>query len=188
MSTTDMQQVKPIETLYKGCRFRSRLEARWAVFFDATGLAWHYEPEGYVLGELGWYFPDFWLPDLGIWYEVKGDVPTQHEIDKAHALGEATDARIYIAFGQIPYWGVRVNSFSYDEVESAYLCWPHWDNCHWWCQCLFCDHIGIQFEGRSERLPCGCAGPDSQKMRIPHSARLVAAYTAARSARFEAKT
>lgn len=27
--------IKPIETRYKGCRFRSRPEARWAVFFDA---------------------------------------------------------------------------------------------------------------------------------------------------------
>ena len=27
--------LKPIDTEYKGYRFRSRLEARWAVFFDA---------------------------------------------------------------------------------------------------------------------------------------------------------
>lgn len=29
-----MSPLKPIDTHYKGCRFRSRLEARWAVFFD----------------------------------------------------------------------------------------------------------------------------------------------------------
>jgi hypothetical protein len=28
-------EIKAIETSYKGYRFRSRLEARWAVFFDA---------------------------------------------------------------------------------------------------------------------------------------------------------
>ena len=37
--------VKPIETVYKGYRFRSRLEARWAVFFDALDIEWYYEPE-----------------------------------------------------------------------------------------------------------------------------------------------
>lgn len=42
--------MKAIQTEYKGYLFRSRLEARWAVFFDACGIAWEYEPEGYDLG------------------------------------------------------------------------------------------------------------------------------------------
>ena len=33
-----MSEIKAIETYYKGYRFRSRLEARWAVFFDAAGI------------------------------------------------------------------------------------------------------------------------------------------------------
>lgn len=41
--------IKAIETVYRGYRFRSRLEARWAVFFDALGLEWEYEPEGFDL-------------------------------------------------------------------------------------------------------------------------------------------
>jgi hypothetical protein len=41
--------IKPIETLYRGYKFRSRLEARWAVFFDVAGIAWQYEPEGFDL-------------------------------------------------------------------------------------------------------------------------------------------
>lgn len=41
--------IKPIETLYRGYRFRSRLEARWAVFYDAAGIRWRYEEEGYDL-------------------------------------------------------------------------------------------------------------------------------------------
>ncbi|MBK9515513.1 MAG: hypothetical protein IPO05_18320 [Flavobacteriales bacterium] len=51
--------IKPIETRYKGYRFRSRLEARWAVFFDALGLEWEYEPEGFDLGDGVYYLPDF---------------------------------------------------------------------------------------------------------------------------------
>jgi hypothetical protein len=63
--------VKPIETEYRGYRFRSRLEARWAVAFDAMGINWLYEPEGYMVNDRP-YLPDFWLPDLGVWVEVKG--------------------------------------------------------------------------------------------------------------------
>jgi len=43
------KSIKPIETLYNGYRFRSRLEARWAVFFDAIGLKYEYEVEGYKI-------------------------------------------------------------------------------------------------------------------------------------------
>lgn len=63
--------IKAIETRYKGYRFRSRLEARWGVFFDAMGWEWEYEPEGYNLGEAGWYLPDFWLPKIKFHAETK---------------------------------------------------------------------------------------------------------------------
>jgi hypothetical protein len=32
--------MRAIETKYKGYRFRSRLEAKWAVYYDAIGLKW----------------------------------------------------------------------------------------------------------------------------------------------------
>jgi hypothetical protein len=40
-----------IPTTIAGVRFRSRLEARWSIFFDLVGWTWHYEPldlEGYI--------------------------------------------------------------------------------------------------------------------------------------------
>jgi hypothetical protein len=60
-----------IPTTYRGCRFRSRLEARWAVLFDQLGIGWLYEPEGYVINGRR-YLPDFLL-ECGTWVEVKGD-------------------------------------------------------------------------------------------------------------------
>lgn len=51
-------EIKAIETFYQGRMFRSRLEARWAVFFDAAGILWEYEPEGYDTPD-GKYLPDF---------------------------------------------------------------------------------------------------------------------------------
>ena len=65
--------VVPIQTRYAGCHFRSRLEARWAVFFDAMGIPWQYEPEGYMLSNGRSYLPDFLLPECDTWVEVKAD-------------------------------------------------------------------------------------------------------------------
>ena len=65
--------MKAIETRAYGCRFRSRLEARWAVFFTALGLSWEYEPEGFQVGN-HFYLPDFrvYTPQgKPIWYEIK---------------------------------------------------------------------------------------------------------------------
>lgn len=80
-----MANIKAIETSYKGYRFRSRLEARWAVFMDAIGRQWEYEKEGYRLPS-GPYLPDFWLPfehssypDAGYWFEIKPVDPTELE-------------------------------------------------------------------------------------------------------------
>jgi hypothetical protein len=78
--------MKPIETIYNGYRFRSRLEARWAVFFDVLGIKWVYEPEGYDLGRLGYYLPDFWLTEIGCFAEVKPQTFTEVEWNKASAL------------------------------------------------------------------------------------------------------
>lgn len=60
-----------IATDYAGLRFRSRVEATWAVFFDEIQIPWVYEP-----CDLAGYVPDF---DLGfkkrpLLVEVKGSV------------------------------------------------------------------------------------------------------------------
>lgn len=48
------QTIAAIETRYAGHLFRSRLEARWAAFFDLTGIKWQYEPF-----DAAGYIPDF---------------------------------------------------------------------------------------------------------------------------------
>jgi len=72
--------IKPIETQYKGYRFRSRLEARWAVFFETLGIKWEYESEGYTLKDGTMYLPDFWFPDHQWHAEVK---PSEIQITDA---------------------------------------------------------------------------------------------------------
>ena len=48
--------IKAHPTLYAGVMFRSRLEARWAAFFELLGWEWRYEPIDFD----GW-TPDFYL-------------------------------------------------------------------------------------------------------------------------------
>ena len=82
-----MSEIKPIETYYKGYRFRSRLEARWAVFFDACNVRWEYEPEGYELPNGQRYLPDFLLHGVrgragdDLYVEVKGKM-TKYDAEK----------------------------------------------------------------------------------------------------------
>jgi len=83
--------IKAIQTSYKGYRFRSRLEARWAVFFDTLGIEWEYEKEGFELGDEGRYLPDFWLPGKKVWVEIKPDnvdiSPTELKVFCAGKVG-----------------------------------------------------------------------------------------------------
>lgn len=67
-----MEKINAIQTEYNGYKFRSRLEARWAVFFDAAGIQYEYEPEGFEHNGVKW-LPDFYLPESGTYVEVKPD-------------------------------------------------------------------------------------------------------------------
>lgn len=97
-----MGNLKPIETVYKGYRFRSRLEARWAVFFDAMGIKYLYEPEGYDLGDGDYYLPDFYLPDANQYFEVKPDIKKipPKDIRKINKLADQSGKNVIIGDGQ----------------------------------------------------------------------------------------
>jgi hypothetical protein len=67
--------IKPIDTVHSGYKFRSRLEARWAVFFEAMDINYVFEKEGFDIdGE--WYLPDFWIPEWNCWIEIKPEIYT----------------------------------------------------------------------------------------------------------------
>ena len=66
---TKAMTIKPIETLYRGHYFRSKAEARFAVFLDCLGVKWDYEPQGFDLGNGLKYLPDFKIYNVEIWDE-----------------------------------------------------------------------------------------------------------------------
>lgn len=91
--------MNPIPTRYGGTLFRSRVEARWATFFDAAGIRFQYEPDGFRLRPGAVYLPDFWLTDLRLFLEVKGQEPTEEERAKCADLATVTEADVLLAVG-----------------------------------------------------------------------------------------
>ncbi len=207
MSEAAIAEIKPIETSYGGCRFRSRLEARWAVFFDALGLRWEYEPEAYALPS-GNYLPDFRLHLKGgpVWFEVKPPNASNDD-DRWGELADATNLSVFIAFGMprvVHYEATSRDWLIVDlaagrvhtEPESSYddLDEPGYiemrvggnggDSAYSFCVCR-CGKVGIEFDGRSARICGDRCYPDSDKMYNWSDPALLNAFRRAHSARFE---
>lgn len=107
--------MRAIQTEYDGKRFRSRLEARWAVFFNNLGINYEYEPEGFELESGHRYLPDFLLKDdngnPSCWIEIKGKLPELEEIYKIHSLCANQEIDGFIFFG-------KIDNLQYVDVSS----------------------------------------------------------------------
>lgn len=189
-----MRELKAIQTEYKGYLFRSRLEARWAVFFDACGVDWEYEPEGYDLGDGICYLPDFLLHGVDgraggdLFVEVKGKM-TGSDAEKIHRFTASPDQGDYydplnplLIVGRIPEgetaselreyisdqayqdMGGDLYPFNFETVDGDY----------------FAAHPGINKDGGFELF-----GDDCSYLCDQDDEATVAAYRAARQARFE---
>lgn len=78
--------LKAIPREYKGVEYRSTTESKVAEIFDKYGTKFIYEPEGYSLNGM-LYIPDFYLPEIKTFVEVKG--PTNSDLSKPKALLES---------------------------------------------------------------------------------------------------
>lgn len=86
VATGDLK-IPSLPTVYRATEFRSALEASWAATLDTLRIAWEYEPETVTLPSGTTYIPDFKLPDIGAWLEVKGTgVP---RVEKAIEFGKS---------------------------------------------------------------------------------------------------
>lgn len=108
--------LRAIETSYNNYRFRSRLEARWAVFFDVLSIEYWYEYQGFQLRRGLKYLPDFWLPQVNMWGEVKAKALTPEETEKCQELARLSgypclllvgmpENKAYWAWGYAEYGG-----------------------------------------------------------------------------------
>jgi hypothetical protein len=75
-----------LDTEYNGTHFRSRLEARTARLMTLLGVRYVYEPCSFNIGGGHSYTPDFWLPDLKLYIEVKPAYPYVEELQRCEAV------------------------------------------------------------------------------------------------------
>lgn len=123
--------IPPIETKYAGVRFRSRLEARWAVFFDELGVSWEYEPESYRSSDGRVYIPDFRLQLRGRELHETSEGP--------HAFGGddtvetfAEVKRVGGDFGKAIHFRVHVLPLPLEKLEGPPPGHPEWVRaCAW---------------------------------------------------------
>lgn len=185
-----MTNLKPIETEYKGYRFRSRLEARWAVFFDTCGVKWEYEPEGFDLGDGIKYLPDFRLhgvtlnhsfkaENCSIYVEVKGQMndADAKKINRFHQQGGEI-----LVVGNIPD-GTNVDELI-DSMTSASSGskpgWPEFYN----FETIDNDYFGA-YPGVDEKGTFTLFGADYNYISQMDEEATEKAYRAARQKRFE---
>ena len=177
-------ELKAIETVYKGNRYRSRLEARWAVFYETLGIPYEYEPQGYNLGEAGLYLPDFWLPEHKCFVEIKGTWPDSKELAIIEALAVQSGKPVFLFVGQIEEFHIQ-----YEESKNGLLLRFSNDadlftsngfkySQYYWTKCELCGKYDISY--------CGVVGYCQDDHRIgAYENSVKIAYLKAKQARFE---
>lgn len=152
-----MDEIKAIETEYNGVMFRSRLEARWALFFDLLSIEWMYEYEGYETSA-GWYVPDFWLPDVYMRSQAKGCFveikPDNYEPDTHPALEYICE--------QLQVGGMLIKGFyPYDEFggENLIQIGLGWDRPMALYSCNHCMQYTFVYPHDDDCPQCGKVNP-----------------------------
>lgn len=180
-----MMMIRPIETRYADHRFRSRLEARWAVFFDHLGIKWEYEPEGYVINGRP-YLPDFKLAlpsDEPIFAEVKPSETDEHEgehIDLCRDLAYGTGRPVLLLVGVPAYRMYHRFTPTLSPTGFIAAFFTDYGNLVQTADNYWLVKAVINRQTGAMEFPGG-----DRAARKSFGRRLVAAVKAARSARFE---
>ena len=195
-----MNDNKAIETIYQGCKFRSRLEARWAVFFDNCNADWEYEPEGYDLGGGVYYLPDFLIRNVDgrvdgdLYVEVKGNM-TREDANKiktfsgSKSIVDETGIAFTIPKNKILILGNVPKGMIIDDIDQeisidGYKGMNGTDVYPYNFELIdgdyFAAHLGINKNGKFELF-----GDDLNYLRDRDDDRTLYAYHRALQARFE---
>lgn len=141
-----MKTISAISTEYGGFKFRSRTEARWAIFFDALSIPWEYEKEGYEIAGVR-YLPDFWLPTIKMFAEVKPGAFDRAARNLAIQINNQTGFEVLMLNGQpynAPVKAVSsidgkvyeteyclTNYHNYPTEEHRFYCFPNDEERQW---------------------------------------------------------
>lgn len=123
---------KPIETEFKGIVYRSKLEARWAVYMEYLNIDFLYEPEGFEMSDGLRYLPDFYFPKYGVYGEVKPEAEiSDYDMRKMKEFG--TQKELFLMYGMpearptmvFAPWNINcfVVPFAFIQKESYGFFW-----------------------------------------------------------------
>jgi hypothetical protein len=135
-------------TTYAGTRYRSRLEARWAIFFSGLNVQAVYEPERFDLGQFQ-YCPDFEVPAWRAYIEIKPDLPNLAECEKARRLSDVKQCTVFMlcgapANGQYRAFEWRKGRAIIGEAYETPNDPATWDKINF-TDCRYCDRIAACF-------------------------------------------
>lgn len=171
--------IRAIETRFNGYKFRSRLEARWAVVFNHLHIPYNYEPEGYNLNGI-FYLPDFWLPEQQCFFEVKGLHTDNDGPRKARLLALHSGKPVFM-FGDIP---TEKQALGGEDGGSAF--YPGGEDVGYFlCRSVCCGAYGIQYAGWSNRIKCCDTNRAGYRVPTYDHDTILTAYDKARTRRFE---
>lgn len=126
----------------------------WAAYFSFLRAPFVYEPEGFDLGPSGYYLPDFYLPKIDSFVEIKPDFIVDGRESPCEALANETEKRVILIFGRPRVWD---HSPCEDGEENPIAFFKDgMDMPYWPCLCENCNAFGFEFYGRSARIGCGC--------------------------------
>jgi hypothetical protein len=134
--------IAAIPTLYRGRMYRSRLEARWAAFFDRLG--WKHEYEPFDLGA--------WSPDFAITEPFDALIEVKPHTEPDYDLFE----RAQTAAGKRPVFITRVAPVLVEKGPVSIGWWAasYWETSIWWTRLpdqpvLVADFISFTSDGET---------------------------------------
>lgn len=179
---------KAIQTYYNGYHFRSRLEARWAVFFDALGVKYEYEPEGFETDDGTKYLPDFRVKCYGYRGETNGE---PHDL-YIEVKGELSDEDVHKIVKFANYHIIDEWSPVIDNPILVVGCIPEHNDVYNLNDGIFFDYGLIDGDEGFGAYPAATEdgkfylwGADSNYINRKDIPRVCKAYDIARQARFE---
>ncbi len=135
-------ETRGIETIYKGYKFRSKLEAQWAAMFDLLEWPWVYEPL-----DLDGYIPDFVLnfPKHPLLVEVKPEFQLEGMEKHREKIERSGWTSEYVIVGVSPlmleeYWSPVLGLLcEYGYLEDEYF----WPSAGVFFKCGKCKHYSV---------------------------------------------
>jgi hypothetical protein len=100
---------KGIKSVYRGVTYRSRWEVYVSKLLLYSDIQFKYEPQRFFLTQTISYLPDFYIPTLGIYLEVKGSLSKKDRI--IISLFSRTHKLIYLGKEELEYISGRKSSF-----------------------------------------------------------------------------